>query len=300
MKFMPRLLIIGCGDVALRAAPLLREKFRLFGLTRSIENSALVRNHGITPILGDLDTLASLHRLGGIADSILHSAPPPNHGRLDTRTRHLIGALSKGEMLPQRVVYISTSGVYGDCNGASIDETRPLNPQTPRAQRRVDAEQRLRVWCADNAISLSILRSPGIYAADRLPLSRLQRRLPVLNQSEDVFTNHIHADDLAQACIAALFRGQPLRAYNICDGINQKMGDYFDQIAEAFALEKPPRVTRVEAEQMIAEPGLSFMRESRCLQNRRMVEELRVRMKYPSVDSLLCGLKPNVHGATRA
>jgi nucleoside-diphosphate-sugar epimerase len=283
MKPVPRLLIIGCGDVALRAAPMLRKKFRLYGLTRSADHFSFLRSYGITPILGDLDTLSTLQRIGGIAQCILHTAPPPNRGQRDARTRHLICALNKGKILPQRVVYISTSGVYGDCNGANIDETQPLNAQTPRAQRRVDAEQCLRTWSMANGISLSILRAPGIYAAERLPLPRLQKRTPVLNQGEDVYTNHIHADDLARACVAALFRARPQRAYNICDGDNMRMGDYFDLVADAFRLARPPRVGRVEAERLIAEPGLSFMRESRQLQNHRMTKELRLNLDYPSV-----------------
>ncbi|MGB8337988.1 MAG: SDR family oxidoreductase [Burkholderiales bacterium] len=291
MKSVPRLLFIGCGDVALRAAPILRKQFRLFGLTRSAGNFAELRSHGIQPIVGDLDSPATLRRLGGIAHYVLHAAPPPNQGKLDTRTRHLICALNKGEILPQRIVYISTSGVYGDCGGANIDETQPVNAQTPRAQRRVDAEQRLRGWCAGNSIALSILRVPGIYSAERLPLKRLQKGVPALNQSEDVFTNHVHADDLAKACAIALFRGLPQRAYNICDGHAKKMGDYFDLVAEALGLEKPPRVSRAEAERVIDEPGLSFMRESRRLQNRRMIDELHVHLKYPSVELFLNSVK---------
>ncbi len=287
MKSVPRLLIIGCGDVALRAAPALRKKFRLFGLTRTTENFPSLRFHGITPLLGDLDVPWTLRRLGGIADCVLHTAPPPNRGGFDTRTRHLLTALSKGEMLPQRIVYISTSGVYGDCGGANIDETRTVNAQTPRALRRVDAERRLRLWSMESGCRLSILRAPGIYAAERLPLERLHKRIPVLNEAEDVYTNHIHADDLAAACVAALFYGRPQRTYNICDGQDKKMGDYFDLVAQCFGLQKPPRVSRLEAEASIAEPGLSFMRESRRLQNRRMLKELRLRLKYPSVDLFL-------------
>ncbi len=290
MKSMPRLLIIGCGDVALRAAPLLRKKFRLYGLLRSADNFPLLRSHGITPLLGDLDAPASLPRISGIAHYVLHTAPPPNRGDRDTRTRHLLCALNKAKILPQRMVYISTSGVYGDCYGACIDETRRLNPQTPRAQRRVDAEQCLRLWAMDHGISLSILRAPGIYAQDRLPLERLHKGTLVLQQADDVFTNHIHAEDLARACVAALFRAAPQRAYNICNDDKMKMGDYFDAVADTFGLARPPRVSRREAERLIAEPGLSFMRESRRLQNRRMVEELRLKLNYPSVETLLSSL----------
>ena len=171
--------------------------------------------------------------------------------------------------------------------GFAQKQPLPENAQTPRALRRVDAERRLRLWSMESGCRLSILRAPGIYAAERLPLERLHKRIPVLNEAEDVYTNHIHADDLAAACVAALFYGRPQRTYNICDGQDKKMGDYFDLVAQCFGLQKPPRVSRLEAEASIAEPGLSFMRESRRLQNRRMLKELRLRLKYPSVDLFL-------------
>jgi nucleoside-diphosphate-sugar epimerase len=284
---MQRLLIIGCGDVALRAAPVLRTKFLLYGLTRSADQFALLRRYGIRPILGDLDSLSELQRIVGVAHAVLHTAPPPNHGQADTRTRHLICAMGKSVILPRQLVYISTSGVYGDCGGAHIDETQPTHPQTARAGRRVDAEAQLRRWGRRSGVNVSILRAPGIYAAERLSLERLRKGMPVLRSEEDVFTNHVHADDLAQACVAALFRGRPQRTYHTSDSSEIKMGDYFDKLADAFELPRPPRVSRAEAERLIAEPGLSFMRESRRLSNQRLVEELRVSLRFPTIESAL-------------
>jgi nucleoside-diphosphate-sugar epimerase len=284
---MQRLLIIGCGDVALRAAPVLQTKFRLYGLTRNADQFALLRRHGIRPLSGDLDSPGELQRIVGVAQAVLHTAPPPNQGKTDTRTRNLISALGKSVILPRQLVYISTSGVYGDCRGARIDETQTTRPQTGRALRRVDAEQQLRLWGARNQVNISILRAPGIYAAERLSLERLRKGLPVLQSEEDVFTNHIHADDLAQACVAALFRGRPQRVYHASDASELKMGDYFDRLADAFSLPRPPRVSRADAERLIAEPGLSFMRESRRLSNRRLVEELRVRLQFPTIEAAL-------------
>ncbi len=291
MQTLRRLLIIGCGDIALRAAPVLRKKFRLYGLTRSAEKHSQLRSLGITPIIGDLDSRASLLRIGGIADAILHTAPPPaltpNTGNFDTRTRNLLCALNQGAILPRRLVYISTSGVYGDCAGANIDETRRINPQTPRARRRVNAEHQLREWGKRLHVNIAILRAPGIYGADRLPLERLEKRTPVLLENEDVFTNHIHADDLAQACVAALFLALPQRAYNVGDATSVKMGAYFDLIADAFNLPRPPRISKAEAERVMTGLSFSFMRESRRLDNRRLREELRVVLKFPTVEALL-------------
>ena len=157
---MRRLLIIGCGDVALRALPQLRERYRIYGLTRDRARAALLRERGVVPIVGDLDDPASLGGLAGIAHDVLHTAPPPSHGLRDTRTAHLIATLAKAKSLPQQFVYISTSGVYGDCAGELVDETRALHPQTERARRRVDAERQLREW--GRRSPAEGLRRPGL------------------------------------------------------------------------------------------------------------------------------------------
>ena len=197
--------------------------------------------------------------------------------------RRLLAALRSGKSLPQRLVYISTSGVYGDCAGERVPETRRLRPQTARARRRVDAEQQLRHFGRTTGTCLSILRAPGIYAADRLPLERLQRGTPVLAAEEDVFTNHIHADDLAMLAVAALRRGLPNRVYNASDASHLKMGEYFDLVAHRFGLPRPPRISREEANKTLSPVQLSFMSESRRLDNRRIGRELGVRLRYAQV-----------------
>jgi nucleoside-diphosphate-sugar epimerase len=282
------LLIIGCGDVALRAAPLLQAHYRLLGLYRSPENRTLLRLRGITPVFGDLDIPGSLGKLAGVANAVLHLAPPPNHGKRDTRTMNLLAALTKrpkmkGAMLPQRLIYISTSGVYGDCNGALVDETRVLNPQTGRAWRRVDAEKQVRRWGLRNRVSVSILRVPGIYAFDRLPLARLRQRTPALLPEEDSYTNHIHADDLAGIVFAALRHARPGRIYHACDDSSLKIGEYFDLIADRFNLPRPLRIACADAEGRISPNMLSFMQESRRLANSRIKGELHVKLRYPTV-----------------
>ena len=289
---MIRVLLIGCGDVALRTALLLRGRARLYGLNRRAADGPKLRAHGIVPLAGDLDDYTTLERLRTAPFAVLHFAPPPADGRDDPRTQKLIAALARARIIPQRFVYISTSGVYGDCAGAEVDETRGRRAQTPRARRRVAAEDRLRAWARGIGVSLSILRAPGIYAQTRLPLDRIRQGTPVLAAEDDVFTNHIHADDLARAAVAALFRGRPNRAYNVTDDAQLKMGAWFDAIADAYALPRPPRVTWEEAEQRIAPMLLSFMSESRRLANVRMKRELRVRLRYPSPEAMLADVAP--------
>ncbi len=293
------LLIVGCGDIALRAAPLLQTHYRLVGLCRKPESRNKLRLSGIIPVHGDLDLPDSLGRISGLADAVLHLAPPPEHGHTDSRTSHLLSALAKrpkikGAILPQRFVYISTTGVYGDCQGGVIDETRPVNPESRRAARRVDAERQIRAWGQRNGTNVSILRVPGIYALDRLPLARLrQKECLTLVSEEDGYTNHIHADDLARIVVAALRHAQPGRIYNVSDDSSLKMGDYFDLIADHFRLARPRRISRAQAEGgLISKNLFSFMRESRRLMNMRMKHELHISLRYPAVSSCLACSMP--------
>jgi nucleoside-diphosphate-sugar epimerase len=258
-------------------------RWRTYALTHSAHRVAVLRAEGVIPVTGDLDCPETLERLAGIAHDVVHFAPPPRTGTRDLRTANLVRALAKGGSLPQRLVYISTSGVYGDCSGEVVDETRKVMPSSDRARRRLDAERQLRAWGAESSVQVSILRVPGIYAAERLPIARLKAGTPTLTSDQDPYTNHIHADDLARIVIAALARGRAGRAYNATDDSWMKMGDYFDLVAEQFGLPRPPRVSWDIAKREVPEVMLSFMRESRRLTNRRLKQELRVRLRYPSV-----------------
>ncbi len=289
---MIRVLLVGCGDVGLRAASLLRGRAHVYGLTRRAGDAGKLRAHGVVPLVADLDDFATLRKLATAPFAVLHLAPPPSDGRDDPRTRKLIAALTRARIIPRRFVYVSTSGVYGDCAGARIDETRVCRPQTPRAKRRLAAEDRLRRWAARNGVQLSRLRAPGIYAQSRLPLDRIKQATPVLAPEDDVYTNHIHAEDLARAAVAAIFHGRGNRAYNVTDDAEMRMGEWFDSIADAFHLPRPPRVTWEEAEQRLAPMLLSFMSESRRLCNRRMRRELRVRLAYPTPQAMLAEVAP--------
>jgi len=278
------LLIVGCGDVGLRVLRLLRGRWRVLALSSSAARLPALRAAGAVPLLGNLDDAASLGRLAGLADAVLHLAPPPGQGRSDPRTAALLQALARSPRV-RRLVYASTSGVYGDAGGARLDETRAVNPGTERAQRRVDAETRVRHYGRAFGVCVSLLRVPGIYALDREggdPRERVRRAQPLLAPGDDVYTNHIHADDLARACVAALMRGAPQRVYHASDDSESKMGDYFDSVADAFGLARAPRLSRDEAARRLSPMQMSFLTESRRLDNRRLRVELALRLRYPT------------------
>ena len=281
----PTVLIVGCGDVGQRVVRMLRGRWRVLALTSSQARVPALRALGVCPLVGNLDDAATLGRLAGLADAVLHLAPPPGEGADDPRTAALLRALARSPRV-RRIVYGSTSGVYGDAGGARFDETRATAPASDRARRRVDAETRLRWHGRRFGVAVTILRIPGIYAGDRPgghPRERLARGTPVLRAQDDVYTNHIHADDLARACVAALHRGLPQRVVHASDDTELKMGDYFDLAADLCGLPRPPRITRDEARQQLPAMQMSFLSESRRLDNRRLKRELRLRLRYPTV-----------------
>jgi nucleoside-diphosphate-sugar epimerase len=285
-----RILIVGCGDIGTRVARMLGGRVRVLALTSSPQRKPRLRELGVTPLGGNLDEPSTLGRLAALATRVVHLAPPESDlgsdWWRDPRTLSLTRVLRR-RTPPASFVYGSTSGVYGDCGGARVAETRAVNPRTPRAQRRVDAERVVRHYGRAAHVRAGILRIPGIYAPNReggTPRERLLRGTPVLQSQDDVYTNHIHADDLARAVFAAMWRGRPQRVYNVSDDTELKMGDYFDLAADLYGLPRPRRLPLSTAEDELPLMLLSFMSESRRLENRRMKDELRLRLRYPLVE----------------
>lgn len=279
----PRLLIIGCGDVGLRAVQALGRGRRVLALSSSPDRLDLLRAAGVVPLRGNLDDPDSLARLAGLATHVLHLAPPPPTGVHDPRTKALVRALARRSP-PRTLIYISTSGVYGDCGGAWVSETRPLAPATPRARRRADAEAQLRRW-GRRGIRVSLLRVSGIYGGNRAgggARTRLLRRQPLPQEPDDPYVNRIHADDLARACVLALWRARPQRVYNVCDLSHLRLGEYFDLAADLLGLARLPRISLAQARRELTPEFLSFLAESRRLMAQRMQEELGLKLNYPT------------------
>ncbi|THU04178.1 SDR family oxidoreductase [Lampropedia puyangensis] len=288
-----RILVVGCGDVALRVVQLGQKAPRRIwrALTSSPDRLADLRSSGMTPLRGNLDQPDTLRRLAGLGTHIVYCAPPSQQGVSDERMRALLRAVQQTQQRIQSVAYVSTSGVYGDCQGEWVTETRPVAPANARAVRRVDAERQIR-YLASDGVRATVLRAPGIYALNRpngSPATRLMKQVPVLRPEDDVFTNHIHADDLARACWLALWRGKTGRVFNANDDTAMLMGDYFDYSAQVLGLPAPPRISRNEAEHCFSALQMSFLSESRRLSNLRIKRELRMQWRYPTIKQ---GLSP--------
>jgi nucleoside-diphosphate-sugar epimerase len=307
--------IVGCGYVGRRVAAAERARGNQVGaLARTPESAEALRALGVEPVRGDLDDPESLAGLDVAGQGVYHFAPPPASGVRDTRMVAFLAAVTPRP--PQRIVYISTTGVYGDCQGEWVDETRAPNPTADREQRRLDAEEQLRAFDARAGCEAVILRVPGIYGPDRLPFERLRKGLPLLREDEAPWSNRVHADDLVAACLAAMARGRAGAVYNVSDGHPSTMTDYFRRVADALGLPRPPEISRVEAGDRIDAGMLSYLAESadatsmsrgprlgpigesKRIDNRRMREELGVSPRYPTLaEGLAACLASARHGS---
>jgi len=275
--------LVGCGYVGRRVARELQADGRMVtALTRSEKSFILLRAQGLQAVNGDLDHPASLAVLPVQGALIYYFAPPPSTGTTDPRMQHFLNAITETTR-PARIVLISTSGVYGDCQGEWVTEDRPPRPDGDRARRRLDAEQQLRAWGEAHAVPVVILRVPGIYGPGRLPVQRLRAGEPVLREQESPWSNRVHIEDLVRACLAAGERGRPNAVYNISDGHPTTMTDYFNRVADALGLERPPQITLAQARAELSEAMQSYLAESKRLDNRRMRAELGVEPRYPDL-----------------
>ena len=276
-------LIVGCGYIGRRVAGLLRaENYPVTGCVRSKESAAELERSGIQTVTVDLDQPVAKSVWAHGFDAVFYFAPPPAQGEQDPRMQAFLRALDV-EAPPRRIVYISTSAVYGDCKGAWISELQAVNPATARGQRRLDAEQRLAAWCNAHSAEWILLRVPGIYGPGKLPLARLRKGTPVLREEDSPYTNRIHADDLAAVCVAAMKSPHANTVYNVSDGHPSNMTDYFFRVADAAGLPRPPTVSREEAQRVLSAGMLSFLKDSRRMSNSKMLDELAVTLQYPDL-----------------
>ena len=290
IEFEPQsVLIVGCGDIGRRVAARWQD-VPVTGLVSSAASAEQLQTTGITPLRANLDDPASLKDLPLKNALVFYFAPPPATGTTDPRMGHFLAAMDPAN-LPSRVVYISTSGVYGDRAGEVVTEDTPPNPQVDRAKRRYDAEQQLRRFGQEYGVAIVILRVGGIYGPGRLPRKRLEDRIPIIHEHLAPSTNRIHAEDLAQICVAAAQRGRADTVYNVSDGTDSNMTEYFNTVADFLKLPRPPTIDWDEAERSLSTGMLSYLKESRRMDNRRMLEELEVELKYPTLEAGLAAME---------
>ena len=282
-------LILGCGDIGRRVADCW-QGVPVTGLVRSKTSASQLQQAGIRPLQADLDDPTSVKDLPVANALVYYFAPPPASGTTDSRMAHFLAAIDP-ECLPARIVYISTSGVYGDRGGEVVTEDTPPNPQVDRARRRYDAEQRLRRFGQEHGVAVVILRVGGIYGPGRLPRKRLEERVPIIHEHLAPSTNRIHAEDLAEICVAAAKRGRADTVYNVSDGTDSNMTEYFNTVADFLKLPRPPTIDWEEAERSLSAGMLSYLKESRRMDNRRMLEELGVELQYPTLEAGLAAMK---------
>ncbi|SEH08199.1 SDR family oxidoreductase [Candidatus Venteria ishoeyi] len=292
------ILIIGCGYVGQKLAQQWVQYGEVIALSHRKQSQSQLQALGIQVLVGDLDVPASLAAaLSGIDLSrfvLAYFAPPPRQGQTDPRMAHFLQALQQQSTLPSQILLISTTGTYGDCQGDWIDETQPLNPRVDRARRRVDAEQQLQQWSQQQQVPVSIFRVPGIYGPARLPIKRLQQGLPVLDESIAPYSNRIHVDDLVSACVAVLLQAtKQSEIYNICDGTPTTMTDYFNQVADAVGLSRPPSISAELAKTQLSPEMLGYLAESKRIVNHKMCTQLGIQLQYPNLKAGLAACIAN-------
>jgi nucleoside-diphosphate-sugar epimerase len=281
-------LIIGCGDIGRRVAKLaMAEGAIVSAIVRSPEKAETLRQMGIRTVPANLDDPASLRHLPVNDAIVFYLAPPPGGGLTDLRMRAFCSTIHSGNR-PAKAIYVSTSGVYGDCGDIPVTEETPVNPGTTRARRRLDAETALRECGERHNFPVIVLRVTGIYGPDRLPLRHLADGQPVLNDREAPFTNRIHADDLARVCMAAAAKGEAGDIFNVSDGQTTTITEYFNAVADSLGQPRPRQVTMSDARHVMSPLMLSYVSESRRMDNRRMLEKLGVALLYPTLEA---GLK---------
>lgn len=285
---MTDIFIIGCGQIGqLVAQKWGKDSRSIIALARSEASEARLQAQGLKTYRGDLDEPSTLHGLPVSGSLLYYFAPPTPSGVMDLRMQHFIAGLN-ASVAPRHIIYISTSGVYGDTKGEWVTEEHPTRPQADRAKRRLDAEQQLSRWCEASGTALTTLRVAGIYGPGKLPIKRLQMGTPVLREEECGFTNRIHIEDLVATCTAAARPGKGRAIYNVSDGQPDTLCHYFNSVADALQLPRPAQVTMEEARKQLAPAMISYLSESRRIDNGKLLRELGVTLKYPDLAS---GLK---------
>lgn len=270
-----KILISGYGDIGKRVAQRhLPHSTQVFALCRSHHHEDTIQfiNHDLDQAIADLPPF----------DAIYHFMPPPSNGEIDPRVGHLLSALTQA---PRKMLLISTSAVYGDCQGEWVDENAPLRATSERGRRRADGEAQWRQWAEAHGSDWIIFRVPGIYGPGRLPLARIEKGIPMVEEAAAPFTNRIHCEDLAQLAFLAVSENRMHGIYNVSDGQPGNMTQYFNAVADAAGLPRPPQISLVQAKQQLSLGMLSYLSESRRLRIDKLLRDSNYQFRYPDLAS---------------
>ncbi len=291
---------MGCGYIGKKLARLLFEQEIMPGCIVHSKGSADdCLAMGLSPLAFDLDKAdrglseIALREavLNVFEDAVVaYFVPPQPQGDSDQRMQNFVSMLDGLTVAPEKILLISTTGVYGDCHGEWIDEQRATMAQVDRARRRLSAESRLQKYCDLNKTALIIFRVPGIYAVDKLPLKRILSGQPIVNADDSGFTNRIHADDLSAFCAEALMCDVTPGIYNCCDGAPSTMNDYFMKVADAAGLVRPAEISLLQAQQQLSKGMLSYLAESKRISNEKLLMHFKTKLKYPDLSTGLQSL----------
>jgi hypothetical protein len=286
-----KICIAGCGDVGKRIACRLIESgvktTSILAQVRSRESQSILEAESFQAEMIDFDSLqeVEISKKYEKIHSLYYLVPPQKNGEIDLRSKAFLDYLkcngfTKPSKFVRRIVLISTTGVYGDCDGESVTEETPLNPTTERSQRRADMEKQWRCFADQNKMILSILRVPGIYSFSRLPRARLQTDTPVVNPDECGYTNRIHADDLAMICQAVMEKQISTDVYNVSDGEPGKLSQYLIDVANFLQLTPPTIVSLAEGHEKISTGMMSYITESRKIDNNKLLNTFNLKLAY--------------------
>ncbi|MCW8930583.1 MAG: NAD-dependent epimerase/dehydratase family protein [Gammaproteobacteria bacterium] len=285
--------IVGCGYLGRKLLNelLLRNLFvadKITTLVKTQSSQEHCAQTGVHSIAYDMDDCESQLPDSIVIDQslIYYFAPPPSHGEKDSRAKNFLKQLSQKEahQQPSKIVLISTTGVYGNCHGQWVDENTPVNPGVDRARRRFDAEQQFQHYSQKFNIPLVILRVSGIYGPEKMPLKRIQAQTPIVREEDSPFSNRIHADDLLEVCLIAGLSNEIEGIYNCADGHPTTMYDYFMKVAQANHLPEPPTISLEQAKTQLSAGMLSYMEESRRIDNQKLLTDFKISLKYPDLN----------------
>lgn len=286
---MTTTLIIGCGYVGEKVALQLMQlesNHNVYATVGSSSKAATLTIQGIKTqaINFDAEDITAL-TIPREPYRLLYLVPPSREGEKDTRLQRVLNILQTRP--PVHFVYMGTSGVYGDCQGDWVNESRIPNPTSEPSKRRLHAEKIVDRWSATQQCSRTLLRVSAIYGPERLPIKRIREGRPAVNADESAWSNRVHIEDLTTICIKALAREGLNEIFNVSDGHPTTSEEFISTIARALGMPLPSSISLKQALCEATPAQRIYLTESRRLDNRLLLQKLDLRLRFPTIDSAI-------------